>query len=55
LEYFKAKWNKCFHMVHCWNKLKEAPKWKIGYAAYKEALKNGTSVVLIDGEDNAPG
>jgi hypothetical protein len=41
--------------LHRWNRLKEDPKWKIGYTAYKEALKNGTATVLLDGEDNAPG
>jgi hypothetical protein len=40
-------------MVNCWNKLNEAPKWKIGYAAYMEALKNGTA--MTDVEDDAPG
>jgi hypothetical protein len=46
LEYFKAKWSKGFHMVHYWNRLKQAPNWKICYKDYKEALKNGTDTVL---------
>jgi hypothetical protein len=38
MEYFKAKWKKGFHMVHSWNRLKDAPERKIRYMAYKEAL-----------------
>jgi hypothetical protein len=32
-----------------------ARKWKIGYAAYNEVIKNGTTTVVVDGEDDAPG
>ena len=42
-------------MVHCWQKLKEASKWKLSYASYKEAVKNGKAKDLVDGEDEAPG
>ncbi|KAK1693037.1 hypothetical protein QYE76_009734 [Lolium multiflorum] len=45
---------KGFHMVHCWDKLKDAEKWKTSFAAYNEALKNGTTVNL-DGEDDDQG
>jgi hypothetical protein len=31
-----------------------APKWKLGYASYNEAVKNGTTTVVVDGEDDAP-
>ena len=41
-------------MVHCWQKLKEASKWKLSYASYKEAVKNGKAKDLVDGEDEAP-
>jgi hypothetical protein len=40
-------------MVHCWEKLKEAMKWSVSYAAYQEEEKNGTSTVVVDGEDDA--
>jgi hypothetical protein len=38
-------------MVHYWDALKEAPKWRIGYAAYMAIVKNGTAgvTVAIDG------
>jgi hypothetical protein len=29
--------------------------WNMGYAAYKEALNNGTIAVLVDGKADAPG
>jgi hypothetical protein len=38
-------------MVYCWEKLEEALKWKVGYAAYHEAIKNGTCTLVVDGED----
>jgi hypothetical protein len=42
-------------MVHCWEKLKDASKWMIGYVAYYEAIKNRTTTLVINGEDNDPG
>jgi hypothetical protein len=42
-------------MVHCWDKLKEAMKWRVGYEAYQEAIKNGTTTVVVDGEDGESG
>ena len=42
-------------MVHCWEKLKEANKWKLSYASYKEAVRNGTAKDIVDGEEKAPG
>ncbi|KAK1603245.1 hypothetical protein QYE76_000006, partial [Lolium multiflorum] len=55
LEYFKAKHKKGYHMVHCWNALKEAHKWRLGYAAYMDIVNNGTTrvTVAIDGVDVA--
>ncbi|KAK1686396.1 hypothetical protein QYE76_047244 [Lolium multiflorum] len=38
LEYFKTKHNKGFHMVHCWNALKEAPKWRLDVEAYMDTI-----------------
>jgi hypothetical protein len=55
LEKFKATHKKGFHMVHCWDKLKEAMKWIVSYAAYQEAIKNGTTTVVVDVEDDEPG
>ena len=49
LAYFRDKNGKGFHMVHCWQQLKEANKWKLSYASYQEAVRNGTAKVLIDG------
>nr|XP_051221673.1 glutathione S-transferase T3-like [Lolium perenne] len=51
LERFKAVHKKGYHMVHRWNKLKDAQKWKTSFAAYDEAVKNETAVNL-DGEDD---
>jgi hypothetical protein len=42
-------------MVHCREKPKDAMKWRVGYEAYKEAIKNGTTMVVVDGKDGAPG
>lgn len=42
-------------MVNCWELVKEAPKWRVGFAAYQEAIKNGTASLVIDGEDDDPG
>jgi hypothetical protein len=44
LERFKAVHKKGYHMVHCWEKLKDAQKWKTSFAAYDEVEKNGTAV-----------
>jgi hypothetical protein len=55
LEKSKATYQKGFHMVHCWDKLKETMLWRVGYAAYQEAVKNGTSIVVVDGEDGKLG
>jgi hypothetical protein len=43
-------------MVHCWNALKEGPKWRLGVVAYMANVKNGTPGVTmtIDGEDKVP-
>jgi hypothetical protein len=46
---------KGFNMVHSWDKLKEAPKWKVGYAAYHEAVKNEIAALVVDGEENDHG
>ena len=50
MAFFRAKEKKGFHMVHCWEKLKEANKWRLSYASYKEAIKNGTAKDIVDGE-----
>jgi hypothetical protein len=42
-------------MVHYWDKLKAAMKWRVDYEAYKEAVKNGTATVVVYGEDDALG
>jgi hypothetical protein len=42
-------------MVHSWEKLKDTLKWRISYAAYNEAIKNGTATLIVDGEDDEPG
>jgi hypothetical protein len=55
LEKSKATHHKGFHMVHCLDKLKETMLWRVGYAAYQEAVKNGTSIVVVDGEDDKLG
>ncbi|KAK1644416.1 hypothetical protein QYE76_062221 [Lolium multiflorum] len=56
LEKFKTTHKKQgFYMVHCWDKLKEAAKWMVVYAAYHEAVKNGTATLVIDGEDEDSG
>jgi hypothetical protein len=55
LEKSKATHQKGFHMVHCWDKLKETMLWRVGYAAYQEAVKNGTTTVVLDDEDDEPG
>ncbi|KAK1687152.1 hypothetical protein QYE76_048000 [Lolium multiflorum] len=47
LERFNAVHKKSYHMIHCWDKY--AQKWKTSFAAYDEAVKNGTAVNL-DGE-----
>nr|XP_051202675.1 uncharacterized protein LOC127316318 [Lolium perenne] len=54
LEKFRATHKKGFHMVHCWNVLKDANKWMTSYAAYNEAVRNGTAINL-DGEDDDQG
>ncbi|KAK1663499.1 hypothetical protein QYE76_051658 [Lolium multiflorum] len=54
LERFNAVHKKGYHMVHCWDKLKDAQQWKTSFAAYDEAMKNGTAVNL-DGEDDDHG
>ncbi|KAK1589989.1 hypothetical protein QYE76_017865 [Lolium multiflorum] len=54
LERFTAVHKKGYHMVHCWEKLKDAEKWKTSFAAYDAAVKNGTAVNL-DGEDDDHG
>jgi hypothetical protein len=41
-------------MVHCWEKLKDAPKWRISYVSYNEAVRNGTSMLVVEGEDDEP-
>ena len=35
--------------------MKEANKWKLSYASYKEAVRNGTAKDIVDGEEKAPG
>jgi hypothetical protein len=52
LERFKATHKKGFYMVHCWDLLKDAPKLRVGYAAYHEGAKNGTATVVVDGEED---
>nr|XP_051208285.1 uncharacterized protein LOC127325530 [Lolium perenne] len=54
LEKFRATHKKGFHMVHCWDVLKNANKWMTSYAAYNEAVRNGTAINL-DGEDDDQG
>ncbi|KAK1631584.1 hypothetical protein QYE76_005899 [Lolium multiflorum] len=50
----RATHKKGFHMVHCWDVLKNANKWMTSYAAYNEAVRNGTAINL-DGEDDDQG
>ena len=54
LEKFRATHKKCYHMVHCWDLLKNNNKWMTSFAAYNEAVRNGTAVNL-DGEDDDQG
>ena len=54
MERFKVVHKMGYHMVDCWEKLKDAQKWKTSFAAYDEAVKNGIAVNL-DGEDNDHG
>jgi hypothetical protein len=54
LQKFRATHKKGFHMVHCWELLKDNSKWMISFAAYNEAVRNGTAVNL-DGEDDDQG
>jgi hypothetical protein len=42
-------------MIQCWEKLKDVSKWRIGYTAYHEAVKNGTATLVVDGEDDDHG
>jgi hypothetical protein len=42
-------------MVHCWEMLKDASKWMVGFAPYHESVKNGTTSLVVDVEDNDPG
>ncbi|XP_071679820.1 uncharacterized protein [Lolium perenne] len=51
LQKFRATHKKGFHMVHCWELLKDNSKWMISFAAYNEAVRNGTAINL-DGEDD---
>jgi hypothetical protein len=57
LEYFKEKHKIGYHVVHRWNVLKEAAKWRLGYVAYMSNVKNGTTGVTmpVNGEDEPPG
>jgi hypothetical protein len=55
LEKFKTTHKKGFYMIHCWDKMKEAPKWKVGYATYHEVVKNGIAALVGGGEDDDPG
>jgi hypothetical protein len=55
LEKFKTIHKKGFRMDHCWEKMKEASKWRVGYATYHEAVKNGTATLVVNGEDDDPG
>jgi hypothetical protein len=50
---FKTSWEKDYHMVHCWRTVKNAPKWRFGYEAYKINIKNGGAdvAVALDGKD----
>ncbi|KAK1663471.1 hypothetical protein QYE76_051630 [Lolium multiflorum] len=52
---FRATHRNGFYTVRCWKKLKEAPKWRISYVAYNEAVKNGVATLVMDGEDDEPG
>ncbi|KAK1699490.1 hypothetical protein QYE76_016187 [Lolium multiflorum] len=54
LEKFRVTHKKGFHMVHCWDVLKDAEKWKTSFASNNEAVRNGTAVNL-DGEDDDQG
>ena len=51
MEKFKSVHHKGFYMVHSWDMLKGAMKWRVGYEAYKKAVDNGTASVMVDGED----
>ncbi|KAK1660770.1 hypothetical protein QYE76_048929 [Lolium multiflorum] len=55
LEKFKATHKKGFHMVHCWDKRKSTQKWQTSFAAYDEAVKNVTTPVVVDDEDDDHG
>jgi hypothetical protein len=39
-------------MVHFWEKLKEASKWRVGYATNHDVVKHGTTTLVVDGEDD---
>jgi hypothetical protein len=57
LDYFKATGKKDYHMFHRWRPVKNAPKWRLGYEAYKMSIKNGRdgAAIALDGEEEAPG
>ncbi|KAK1616861.1 hypothetical protein QYE76_022378 [Lolium multiflorum] len=57
LECFKLAWGKGYHMVHYWHVVKNAPKWKLRYAAYLVSIKNGGAgvAVAVNGKEEAPG
>ncbi|XP_051215878.2 uncharacterized protein [Lolium perenne] len=52
LEKFRATHKKGFHMVHCWDVLKNANKWMTSFASYNEAVRNGTAINLDDEDDD---
>jgi hypothetical protein len=52
LERFDSTHKKGFYMGHFWEKLKEAMKWRVGYEAYKESVKNGTTTMVVDDKDD---
>lgn len=54
LEKFRATHKKGFHMVHCWDVLKNSNKWMTSFASYNEAVRNVTAINL-DGEDDDQG